>query len=836
MAPPPAPPAQPRKRRVWLIVTLSAFAVVAVTGIAGALAGLYYVYSVTRDLPDYEALAHYEPPVTTRVYAGDGSLIGEYARERRLFVPIDSVPQRVIQAFLAAEDKNFFEHSGIDYTGIARAAINNAIGYLEGDTRLEGASTITQQVARNFLLTSEQKLERKVREAVLAMRISEAFSKEKVLELYLNQIFLGQNSYGVAAAALNYFDKSLDELTIAEAAYLAALPKAPSNYHPVRQKAAAIARRNWVIGQMARNGYISEEAAREAMAEDLVAHNRPFGAQTEDSEYFVEEVRRILYERYGESALYDGGLSVRATLDPRLQTIAVKALRDGLITYDRRHGWRGPVATIEMSEGWQDRLAAVGNNSGVSYWEVGVVTGLPADGSAEIGFADGTSGRIPLAELAWARKKVKTWLGPEVKSASDVVAIGDVVYVERLNAAGVYGLRQVPEINGAIIALDPHTGRVLAMSGGFSFASSQFNRATQALRQPGSAFKPFVYAAALDQGYTPVSKVLDAPFVMEQGPGLPLWKPENYSDKFYGLSTLRRGVELSRNVMTVRLAQDLGMDIVAEYAIRLGVYDDLPRMLSMALGAGETTLLRLTTGYAEIVNGGRKVTPTLIDRIQDRTGANVYRHDERPCDGCAAEEWAGQPEPLLTDTREDVLDPRTAYQIVSILEGVVLRGTARRVAEVGKPLAGKTGTSNEERDVWFVGFSPDLVAGVYVGFDLPRPLGRGEAGGLTAAPIFRDFMRAALEGEPATPFRIPPGVVLVSINPRTGEPATPGDPYAILEAFKAGTEPTLDGEHAAIVAPALRIGADGMPVEDDSPDITAATSDNRVGQGTGGLY
>ncbi|MGH6875804.1 MAG: penicillin-binding protein 1A, partial [Rhizomicrobium sp.] len=599
-----------------------------------ALAALaVYIYSTTRDLPSVDALEHYEPPVTTRVYAGNGTLLGEYARERRFFVPIAFVPKLVIDAFTSAEDKNFFSHPGIDPSGIARAAVKDVFNVLQ-HRRLEGASTITQQVAKNFLLNGQVKFSRKIKEAILAIRIDATYSKPKILELYLNEIFLGENSYGVAAAALNYFGKSLDQLDIAEAAFLAALPKAPRNYDPRFNKSAAVARRNWVIGQMAENGYITADQARAAIGEPLVTQMRPLGIQTEDADYFVEEVRRILYTKYGAHALYDDGLQVRSTLDGRLQNFAVNALRAGLVRYDRRHGWRGPLGNISISEDWKEVLAARGNRSGIETWRLAVVLGFEPDKSTEIGLDDGTRARIPFAELEWARKELRNALvGAAPQRPQQVLKIGDVIYVERV-AGSDYGLRQVPEVNGAIVAMDPHTGRVLALSGGFSYASSQFDRAMQALRQPGSAFKPFVYAAALDNGFTPVSKIEDAPISLPQGPGLPMWTPKNFGNKFLGLQTLRRGIELSRNLMTIRLAYDVGMKKIVPYAVRFGVYDTLTPWLSNSIGAADTTLMRLTTGYAEFVNGGKKIDPTLIDRIQDRDGRDIYRHDPRTCQGC----------------------------------------------------------------------------------------------------------------------------------------------------------------------------------------------------------
>ncbi len=829
--PPPPPPGDGgrgnffdrfRGRRIAVYAGLSAVALLAL--IVLAVAG--YVWWVTRDLPSVADLKNYSPPVTTRVYAGDGTLLGEYARERRVFVPISYVPKLVVEAFTSAEDRNFFSHPGIDPSGIARAAIKD-IGKVLTGRRPQGASTITQQVAGGFLLDRSQiKMKRKIQEAVLALRLDATYSKEKVLELYLNQINLGQNSYGVAAAALNYFGKSLDELTIPEVAFLAALPRAPSHYDPRFHYKAALDRRNWVIGQMEENGYITNEQAEAAKAEPLVANTRPLGSQTQDSQYFVEEVRRQLYAKYGAEQLYDGGLQVRSSLDTRLQNFAVNALRMGLVRYDRRHGWRGATKTIDITRDWKTALVGLGNHSGIETWKIAVVLSYGRDKSIRIGLADGREAAVPFKEYQWARPELKNAeVGAAPAMPEKVVKPGDVIYVEAVDKRGNYGLRQVPEVNGGIVALDPHTGRVLALSGGFSYQSSQYDRAMQALRQPGSTFKPFVYASALDNGFTPVARVLDAPFCMQQGPGLPMWCPENFEKHFIGLATMRRGLELSKNLMTVRLAQAVGMDKIAPLADRFGVYDHLDPLLANALGSTGTTLLRVTTGYSEFVNGGKKITPSLVDQIQDRNGKTIWRHDPRTCDGCNNPSWTGQAEPLLSDNREQIEDPRTAYQIVSMLEGVVQRGTGVSVSVIGKPLAGKTGTSNESRDTWFVGFSPDLVAGVYVGFDNPRTLGKLEQGATVAAPIFRDFMKGALADVPATPFRVPPGIEFVPVDRMTGAPVPQGAPGSIMEAFKAGTAPGDPG-----APPTMVIGGD-TPAAAAGPN--AATG---VEQGTGGLY
>jgi penicillin-binding protein 1A len=776
-----------------VLATLFSAAAIVVVLVAVAVGGLFWLYD--RDLPDYRQLANYEPPVTTRVYAGDGQLLAEFATEKRVFVPISAIPQRVIDAFLAAEDKNFYNHPGVDLPGIVRAVITNLENF-GSDRRPVGASTITQQVAKNFLLTNEVSFKRKIREAIIAVRMEQAFSKERILELYLNEIYLGRGSYGVATAALNYFDKSLGELTLGEAAFLAALPKAPNNYDPTLHHAAAMARRDWVIGRMLEDGHITKAEADAAQTEALVTHRRRI-TDVVAAGYFTEEVRRELARRYGEKALYEGGLVVHATIDPRLQAISDRALRAGLAGYDQQRGWRGPVAQLKagttLDPRWSQDLSQIAPPPGIEDWRLAAVLAVGGR-DVTLGFADGSTGKMPFETMRWARnRRSADRVGPPPRRPSDVVAVNDVILVERLDN-GTYALRQVPKVEGALVALDPHTGRVLAMSGGWSYETSEFNRATQAYRQPGSSFKPFVYLAALESGLTPSTIVLDAPFSAPQGPGLPMWTPSNYTDRFYGPTTLRVGLEQSRNVMTVRLADQIGMKRVVDVAKRFGVVDDMEPNLANALGATETTLLRLTTGYGMFVNGGRKITPTLIDRIQDRYGHTIYRHDTRACPGCQPGLWQDQAEPELTDDRPQVTDPDSAYQIVSMLTGVVQRGTGRRVKDLNRPIAGKTGTSNDAKDVWFVGFSPDLVCGVFVGFDEPASLGSHEAGGVLAAPIFRDFMSAALANQPPIPFRTPPGIRLVRVDASNGQLAAAGDPNVIIEAFKPGTVPLTPEE------------------------------------------
>lgn len=765
------------------------------TGVSGVIvvAGAFYYYG--RDLPDYDQLADYEPPVVSRVHAGDGRLLAEFSAERRIFVPIESVPDLVRQAFISAEDKHFYTHPGIDPFGIARAIISN-IRNIGSGRRPIGASTITQQVAQNFLLTNEVSLARKIREAILAFRIERAFTKDQILELYLNEIYLGARSYGVASAAINYFDKSLEELTLGEAAFLAGLPKAPNNYHPVRRPEAAMVRRNYVLGRLADDGYIDEALAEREAALPINVERLEINEYVE-APYFAEEIRREIVDRYSEEALYEGGLSVRSTLDPRLQEIAVTSLRDGLEAYDRRHGWRGPVAHLDAMEWWAEMLADTDMPAGASDWRMAVVLSVQID-FAEIGFVDESVGEVPITELTWAREWLEDQeLGPSVSRAGQVLEVGDIVLVEPITEdedgnevpPGIFGLRQVPTVQGAIVALDPHTGRVLAMVGGYDTGISVFNRATQAWRQPGSAFKPFVYMAALDFGFTPATLVMDAPIVIDQGPELGRWKPENYSNRFYGPAPIRRGLEASRNLMTVRLAQAIGIEMVTDYAEAFGVDEDMPHVLSMSIGAGETTLMRLTAAYAMIANGGQRIEPTLVDRIQDRTGRSVFRHDTRPCVGCMDVTWDGQAPPTIPDIRERLVDEVTAYQMISMLEGVVIRGTGRRVADIGRPLAGKTGTTNDNIDAWFIGFSPNLAVGAFVGFDNPRTLGARETGSSAALPIFRDFMARALEAQPVSHFRVPEGIRLIRIDGDSGQLAGPGTERVILEAFREGTGP-----------------------------------------------
>ena len=773
------------------------FGLASVLFLGVAVVAAVYLVGVARDLPDYEVLSAYEPPVATRVHAGNGALMAEYARERRLFLPIQAVPDRVKAAFLSAEDKNFYNHPGIDPAGLARAVVNNFQNLASG-RRPEGASTITQQVAKNFLLSNDQTIDRKIKEAILSFRIEQTYSKDKILELYLNEIFFGLNSYGIAGAALTYFDKSVTELTIAEAAYLAALPKGPNNYHPFRKEQAAIERRNWVIDRMAENGYVTRADADEAKKQPLGVQPRRGGTHLFASDFFAEEVRRQIIEKYGDDTLYGGGLSVRTSLDPDLQVLARRALNSALVEYDERRGFHGPVTQVDAAGDWATELAKVPGLRDVPEWklamvkavsseEVDIVLQPSVDAGGKVGEGRET-GVIAAKDMKWAFRDAKGER-KTAKSPEGVLQAGDVVFVEALaDEEGAYRLRQPPKVQGGFVAMDPNTGRVLAMVGGFSYAQSEFNRATQAMRQPGSSFKPFVYAAALDNGYTPASVILDAPIEMVAGGKV--WRPENYGGGSAGPQTLRLGIEKSRNQMTVRLAQDMGMELVAEYAERFGIYDDMLPVLAMSLGSGETTVLRMVSAYAVLANGGKQIKPTVIDRIQDRYGKTIFRHEERTCDGCNASGWTGQDEPILVDNREQVLDPMTAYQITSMMEGVVKRGTAAGKIKIDdRPVAGKTGTTNDEKDAWFVGYTPNLVAGVYIGFDTPAPLGRGATGGSLAAPVFAEFMEEAVKRTPPEKFHVPEGMQFIPVNRTTGMMAFEGEPDTIVEAFKPGTGP-----------------------------------------------
>ena len=738
----------------WLLRILIAGAGLALL-FALVIAGIVFYYQ--RSLPGTETLTNYQPQVMTRIHAGDGRLLAEFAAERRVFVPINAIPKRVAWAFIATEDKDFFTHHGIDPRGMMRAALTNLLNF-GSNRRPEGGSTITQQVAKNFLLGNEISFTRKFKELILAIRIDRTMTKEHILELYLNEIYLGGGSYGVAAAATNYFDKSLDQLTVAETAFLAALPKAPNNYNPLLYPERALERRNWVISRMRQQSIISPEEAEEAVASPLTLHSKPT-TEVITADYFAEAVRRELASRYGENALYKGGLAVRTSLDPRLQGIAERSFRNGLLAYDMRHGYRGPVGSGPLAS-LVKRLSETPPLPIPSRWSLAGVTRITAD-SVEIALrvpgkpSQTTPGKIAWNDMVWVQsgedEAVDGKTKPvKIQKPSDVLKAGDIILVEPLGGknapADAYQLRQIPTISGGFVALDPHTGRVLAMVGGWDYNQSQFNRATQAIRQPGSAFKPFVYMAALDSGMTPSTIVLDTPFVVEQEDGTK-WNPANFGEKFLGPMPMRVGIEESRNLMTVRIAQSIGMNKVADYAEKFGVVDHLPHYLASSIGAVDTNLMRMTTAFAMIVNGGKKIKPSLIDRVQDHDGRTIFKHDNRACPGCKELSSSGEP-PQIPDPREQVVSPATAFQMVSMLESVVTRGTGAVIGGLRRPLAGKTGTTNDNTDAWFVGFSPDLAVGVYLGFDKPESLGEKETGSRNGAIVFPRLYGRGLGWQP----------------------------------------------------------------------------------------
>ncbi len=771
-------------------------------GLAGATGALMVLYYFGRGLPDYAQLAKYEPPVVSRLYASDGRLFAEYATQKRVFVPIEAIPRRIIQTFLAAEDKNFYEHSGLDFFGIIRAAVFN-LSQMGTKKRPMGASTITQQVAKNLLLSgiaTQASYDRKIKEAILSFRIENALSKDRILEIYLNEIYLGASSYGVGAAALNYFNKSLDELSIAEAAFLAGLPKAPSKYNPTHNYAAAKARRDWVITRMYEEGVITSEEALAAKKEPIEL-KRPDPMHVVKADYFAEEVRRHLISKYNEASLYKGGLTVRTTLNPRLQKIADWALRKGLMTYDRRHGWRGAFQHINLKdsakETWLPHLMGIIEPPGLGSWQIAIVLKV-ADKSTKIGLKSGEEGIIPLSELTWARKALQTinlspdnetvpqvYVGPPILRTSDVLAVGDVILVDRVQGKEkTYSLQQIPAVSGGFVVMDPHTGRILAMSGGFSFETSQFNRVSQALRQPGSAIKPFVYLAAMERGFSPATIVSDSPISIAMGRGLGIYSPKNVTTNYYGRVPLRIGLQKSLNMMTIRLVHEyVGMKPVARMIEKFGIIDHVPMQIAMALGAGETTLLRLATAYSMLANGGKRLEPTLIDRIQDRHGNTIFAADTRLCSNCLNQPWINQAPPVIEDHREQIADPRSIYQITSMLEGAVRAGSAQRAKVLGKILAAKTGTTNKEKEAWTFAYTPDLVVGTYVGYDNPQPLGHMEGGARVALPLIVDFLGKALEGIPSKPFKIPSGMKLVRMKEMTGQPAQASE-GGIYEALK----------------------------------------------------
>ena len=768
---------------------------------------LYVLWHFGKDLPDYRQLAKYEPSVVTRVHAGNGALLKEYSKQKRVFIPINVIPDEVISAFISAEDKDFYGHFGIDIQAITRAFLTNLKNYGKGK-RLIGASTITQQVAKNFLLNSEVSLERKIKEAILAIRIERAFSKNEILELYLNEIYLGNNSYGVAAAALNYFDKSLDDLSIDEAAFLASLPKAPSKYNPRKNYKRVFQRRNWVLSQMKRNGYLSQDNFDELKSKKIKIMNST-GLDDTSAPYFAEEVRKQLVKKFGVKTLYEGGLSVRSSLDPRLQKFADEALFTGLENLDKRQGWRGPIKKLNIKDYDTNSINSILSEIqlGLPEHRIAALVKKVKKNEIEI-FFQGEQKLLTFKKESWLRKQLlytnkdgKKQIGHSKRftSFTDFLNVGDIILIEKIidrkNKEIDFKLSQIPNVNGAIVVIDPNTGRVLAMTGGYQFKSSEFNRATQAYRQPGSAFKPFVYLSALDQELKPTEIILDAPLSFDQGKGLPKWKPANYTRKFYGPSPMRLGIEKSRNLMTARLALHVRMENVIKYGIDFGIYDSLPNLLSMSLGAGETTLLRLTMAYAMIVNGGKKITPILIDRVQDRRGKNILNNETRKCSNCRNNEYHDiSIVPEIEDNRKQLTDPGSAYQMVSMLRGAVTRGTGIMVNKLNRSLAGKTGTTNSNNDAWFIGFSSDLAVGVYVGFDKPMSLGNKETGSSVSAPIFKNFMKRALENKPNIPFRRPPGIKLIKVNPKTGLLSKANNNNYILEAFKPGQMPNKTTE------------------------------------------
>ena len=787
------------------------------TGLVLAALGLgaiFWMYS--RDLPNHETLKQYAPATLSTIYSGEGRVMDEFAKERRIFTPIDEIPDLVKFAFVSAEDKNFYSHKGYDPLGIIKAGIDA----LKGE-RLRGASTITQQVMKNFARSGDRSAERKIKELILASRLEETLSKDKILELYLNEIELGQNSFGVTAAAQTYFNKTLEELLPQEAAYLAALPKAPSNYHPVRQKERAISRRNFVLKEMAENGYLDAAVAKAAMASDLLSVQggdfERYRGTLPPRDYFSDEIRRQLSESFGEDEFFTGGLTIRATMDPVLQKVAAQALREGLEDYDRSRGiYRGSIhhlSSTEMAteEAWRMALEHLSLPRDIAGWQVALVLelsgkaariGVEGEPEVEGGHA------IPLEDLTWARPvDADGKTGPKVRTPSDLLAVGDVIFVKKVFGVDTtakvkkgekppqelkyWSLRQIPEIQGGFMAMDTNTGRVIAMQGGFSYQDSVFNRATQATRQPGSSFKPFVYAAALDSGYTPATIVIDAPIEVQTPQGL--WRPRNSSNKFYGPAPMRTGIERSRNLMTIRLAQSVGMDVVAAYAERFGVYDHMGEHLANSLGSQETTLFKMVAAYAMFANGGERVIPTLVDRVQDRWGNTIYRHDKRNCDECQVASLEPGLAPKIASNRQRVMDPVTAYQLTSMMRGVVERGTAAGYVKLDAPVAGKTGTTNEAKDVWFIGFTPNIVAGCYMGMDLPAPLGRGAFGANMCGPVFTKFMKKAISIYGFSQFKVPEHSVFVKIDRYTGErvPDSMSGPDVVAELFREGMEPVF---------------------------------------------
>ena len=730
---------------------------------------LSILWSFSNKIPDYKFLKNYKPPVSSKVYSGDGTLVADFSREKRVFVPYETIPENVINSFLSAEDKNFFSHPGVDAKGVMRAIINN-ISNIKNSKRLEGASTITQQVAKNFLLNNEVSFNRKIKEAILAFRIERTLSKQRILELYLNQIYLGGGTYGVAAASLEYFDKSIKDLNYAEAALLAALPKAPSRYNPYKNIKLAKFRRDLVLKNLYENNYIGYRDYIDLRQKkiELKKNKKVF---LEDSQYYIEDVRKKIINDLSFDKLYKQGFNINTPIDLELQKFSTQSLRKGLIEYDKRKGWRGPLLNIKnYNKDWSKNLDKYNLEKTIN-WKIAIIKDLNHY-SAIVETKEGDSGVINYQDISWTNKEIK-----------ELFKIGDVIYVERLDANN-FSLKQEPIINGGIVVMDPYTGRVLALSGGFSFKKSEFNRSTQALRQPGSAFKPFVYALALENDYTPSTLVLDAPLVLDQGEDLKLWKPQNYGKKFYGLSTMRTGLEKSRNLMTVRIAQDLGLDKITNFSKQLGIYENPDELLSISLGSAETTLLKLTSAYSAFVNGGKLVSPILIDRIQDSEGNTIVNNELRKCINCDEISYLSNNFPEIKDDYEQIFSEQTAYQMTSILEGVVQRGTGKKLKPLNLEIGGKTGTTNKNTDTWFIGFTSDLVIGVYVGLDNPQPLGKNETGAKTALPIFKYFLESAVDKSNSRPFKVPNDIVMMVIDPKTGQKAKFSSKNTIIENYK----------------------------------------------------
>ena len=723
----------------------------------------------SNNLPDYKYLKNYKAPVSSKIYSGDGELIQDFSSEKRIFVPYNSIPKIVINSFLSAEDKNFFNHPGIDAKGVLRAIIKN-ISNILNSKRLEGASTITQQVAKNFLLTNEVSLQRKLKEAILAFRIERSLSKERILELYLNQIYLGQGSYGIAAASLEYFDKSIDELKYEEAALLAALPKAPSRYNPYKDKKIAKFRRDLVLKNLFDNKYINEKKLTDLKNKEIVLKKRK-KIFLENSRYYVEEVRKDIIDQLGYDKVYKEGLNIKTPLNLTLQEIASNVLRNGIENYDQRKGWRGPLKNINLSnQNWKNLIK--NDLEKKIGWEISRIIDIN-EARIKIETETDKIGEIKFSNLEWIKQSEK----------EKIFQVGDLIYVKHKKDS-IYDLKQLPSVNGAIVVMDPFTGRVLALSGGFSFKKSEFNRATQALRQPGSAFKPFIYALALENGYSPSTLILDAPLVLKQGTDLKMWKPENYGKKFYGRLTLREGLEKSRNLMTVRISQDLGLKKIVDLSTRLGIYENPNELLSISLGSAETTLLKLTSAYCSFVNGGKLVNPKLIDRIQDSEGNTIFKTEDRYCENCKNISFLSNDVPKIKDNFKQIFSPQTAYQITSILEGATKRGTAKKLKDLNLDIAGKTGTTNKNTDTWFIGFTSDLVVGVYVGYDEPRTLGKFETGAKTAMPIFKSFIKEAVIKENTRPFKIPENITLMVVDSQTGKKVSFGSKKTLIESFK----------------------------------------------------